>query len=326
MSCSRCVSSKNTSRGRSTRRRPLKARPPQKYLQHFTSAVRGDDLSAAQRIQIYRNNYQTSLRGALKAVYPVVARLVGEGFFAWLGYEFLTRCPSRSGNLHEFGAELADFIESFEAAKPHPFLPDVARLEWAWHEAFHEQEHPPLDLSRPGGSRAISARSPSISVAPQYTAAEVLNARAQHMARTSARFRGDTDWRRWSARIRRRNSSACRRCRSGTRLWRVSALNGASKRGHLWRFLRGSAGRRPRLRFCRVHRAACCAWNGRGLLHLTPRLFGEMSTMSSAVSVPGIAKPIIEIIEEWGLSVVNLGLRLYLAEVFSTSGMTKIQS
>ena len=48
--------------------------------------------------------------------------------------------------------------------------------------------------------------------------------------------------------------------------------------------------------------------------------------MSSAVSVAGIAKPIIEIIEEWGLSVVNLGLRLYLAEVFSTSGMTKIQS
>ena len=48
--------------------------------------------------------------------------------------------------------------------------------------------------------------------------------------------------------------------------------------------------------------------------------------MSSAVSVTGIAKPIIEIIEEWGSSVVNLGLRLYLAEVFFTSGMTKIQS
>ena len=48
--------------------------------------------------------------------------------------------------------------------------------------------------------------------------------------------------------------------------------------------------------------------------------------MSSAVFVTGIAKPIIEIIEEWGSSVVNLGLRLYLAEVFFTSGMTKIQS
>ena len=48
--------------------------------------------------------------------------------------------------------------------------------------------------------------------------------------------------------------------------------------------------------------------------------------MSSTVSVTGIAKPIIEIIEEWGSSVVNLGLRLYLAEVFFTSGMTKIQS
>ena len=114
----------------------------------LSSAVRGDELSAAQRVQVYRNNYQTSLRGALRAVYPVVAQLVGEGFFAWLGYEFLLRYPSRSGTLHDFGIELAGFIESFEAAKPHPFLPDVARLEWAWHEAFHEQEQPPLDLSR----------------------------------------------------------------------------------------------------------------------------------------------------------------------------------
>ena len=48
--------------------------------------------------------------------------------------------------------------------------------------------------------------------------------------------------------------------------------------------------------------------------------------MSVAVSVAGIAKPIIEITEDWGSSVVNLGLRLYLAEVFFTSGMTKIQS
>jgi len=121
---------------------------PVEVSAELSSLLSEGGLSAGQRMQIYRNNYQSSLRGALSAVYPVVEQLVGEGFFAWLGHEFLTRYPSRSGNLHDFGSELASFIESFEAARPHPFLPDVARLEWACHEAFHEQEHPPLDLSR----------------------------------------------------------------------------------------------------------------------------------------------------------------------------------
>ncbi|HLD13305.1 MAG TPA: DNA-binding domain-containing protein, partial [Burkholderiales bacterium] len=38
---------------------------------------------AARHLQVYRNNVFESLVGALKAVYPVVERLVGTGFFAY---------------------------------------------------------------------------------------------------------------------------------------------------------------------------------------------------------------------------------------------------
>lgn len=109
--------------------------------------VVGGALGAAARLRVYRNNHELSLGAALADVYPVVRALVGAGFFAWLAHEFIARHPSRSGNLHGFGVELAAFLRGFEAAASLPYLPEVAALEWAWHEAFHGPGHAPLDLA-----------------------------------------------------------------------------------------------------------------------------------------------------------------------------------
>ena len=48
--------------------------------------------------------------------------------------------------------------------------------------------------------------------------------------------------------------------------------------------------------------------------------------MSLVTSVAGIAKPVTGLIEGWLASVANLALRLYVAEIFFSSGLTKIQS
>ncbi|MEM7504868.1 MAG: DNA-binding domain-containing protein [Pseudomonadota bacterium] len=108
--------------------------------------VRAGTFSAAERLRIYRNNYNLSLTAALGDVYPVVQQLVGEGFFGWLAHKFVAVHPSRSGNLHDFGAELPAFLESFEAAAELPYLPDVARIEWGWHAAFHAADVEPFPL------------------------------------------------------------------------------------------------------------------------------------------------------------------------------------
>lgn len=102
-------------------------------------------LAGARRLQVYRNNTRLSLTGALKAVYPVVERLVGEGFFQYAAAQYLTRHPSRSGDLHAFGESFATFLEAFEPAAGLEYLPDVARLEWAYHQVFHAARHAPLD-------------------------------------------------------------------------------------------------------------------------------------------------------------------------------------
>ncbi len=107
----------------------------------------GDEFSGARRLQIYRNNIFASLTAALAAVYPVIARLVGAEFFRYAADQYIRRYPSTSGNLHEFGGEFAAFIGAFAPAAELSYLSDVARLEWACHEAFHAADHAPLALN-----------------------------------------------------------------------------------------------------------------------------------------------------------------------------------
>jgi hypothetical protein len=110
--------------------------------------VVGDGIGAARRLQVYRNNVFSSLGAALGAIYPVVERLVGEGFFRFAAHGYVRRVPSRSGNIHEFGRSFPEFLGELPQARGLPYLLDVARLEWAYHEVFHGADHPPLEPRR----------------------------------------------------------------------------------------------------------------------------------------------------------------------------------
>ena len=52
--------------------------------------------------------------------------------------------PPQSAVLLDYGADFAEFIEGFEAAAALPYLPDVARIERAWREAYHAEDAEPL--------------------------------------------------------------------------------------------------------------------------------------------------------------------------------------
>ena len=97
---------------------------------------------AAQRLQIYRNNLFESLGDVLRAVFPVLAQLVGEDFFRQLARRFIVAHPLRSAHLHGFGRELPAWLSTKVA--DWPYLADVAALEWAWHEVYHEADGAPL--------------------------------------------------------------------------------------------------------------------------------------------------------------------------------------
>jgi hypothetical protein len=91
---------------------------------------------SAVALDIYRNNYRGNLHDALAAAYPVTLRLVGDDFFRYMAQHYISRYPSRSGNLHHYGAELAEFVSVFEPAQALVYLADVVTLEWNCHCAY----------------------------------------------------------------------------------------------------------------------------------------------------------------------------------------------
>lgn len=102
----------------------------------------------ARRFDVYRNNVHSSLIDVLAARFPVIERLVGETFFRAMARAFIDTSLPRSPVLIEYGGDLAGFIDGFPPAQSLPYLGDVARLEWAWHEAYHATDMDPLDIGR----------------------------------------------------------------------------------------------------------------------------------------------------------------------------------
>jgi uncharacterized protein len=108
--------------------------------------LRGPDgRRCPRRFGVYRNNVAVGLIEALEASFPAVHRLVGRRFFRAMAQAFAMTHPPRSPMLWEFGAELPRFIAGFAPAAALPYLPDVARIERAWLEAYHAADAAVLD-------------------------------------------------------------------------------------------------------------------------------------------------------------------------------------
>jgi hypothetical protein len=114
----------------------------------------GVGVAGERRLHVYRNNVFASLGSALEAVYPVTARLVGAAFFRALARAYIVRHPSSSGDLHAFGGELAAFVRTQPSLDALPYLADVAALEWAMHEVYHEADEERLDVDSLAGVAA----------------------------------------------------------------------------------------------------------------------------------------------------------------------------
>lgn len=88
-------------------------------------------------LQAYRANASALAQRALLAAYPVLQQLLGEESFAMLARDLWAAHPPERGDLAQWGAALASYMTNAPALadliSDHPYLPDVARLEWALH-------------------------------------------------------------------------------------------------------------------------------------------------------------------------------------------------
>lgn len=99
---------------------------------------------APRRFAVYRNNVTSALVNAVAGAFPAVKRIVGDEFFRAMARDYVLGGPPTSPVLLDYGATFPDFIARFAPAASLPYLPDVARIERRWFEAYHAEEADPL--------------------------------------------------------------------------------------------------------------------------------------------------------------------------------------
>ena len=122
----------------------------------------GDARLIEQRLAIYRANVTGAATKALGAAYPVIQQVVGDAFFEGLARAHQRLVPSTSGDLYDYGAAFAGFVAEFPHTQSLPYLPDLARLEWAVHHAYGAEDAPAWDR------QALSQVEPSQQAAVRF--------------------------------------------------------------------------------------------------------------------------------------------------------------
>lgn len=113
----------------------------------FLKHIKNDgQLSAQDRLNIYHESITECMANALREIYPVCEKLVGEAFFTGMAYQYIQLTPSHSPNLFDYGHCFAAFASNFKPAQSLPYLPDICRLEWARHLAYYAAKQHVLDI------------------------------------------------------------------------------------------------------------------------------------------------------------------------------------
>jgi len=86
-------------------------------------------------LRAYRRNVQASLERALQAAFPTVHAVLGDEALATLARDLWRQSPPTCGDLAGFGAELPRLLAAWPEEQDLPWLPDLARLDWAVHLA-----------------------------------------------------------------------------------------------------------------------------------------------------------------------------------------------
>jgi hypothetical protein len=110
------------------------------WAPRHADAVRGAEGAIAsgrlaeRGLKAYRSNASALATRTLESTYPVVAQLIGNEAFSAVAQGLWKKFPPLRGDLGTWGRALPAHLVSLEQLSSEPYLPDVARVEWALHE------------------------------------------------------------------------------------------------------------------------------------------------------------------------------------------------
>lgn len=93
-------------------------------------------LDSATRLEVYANAYRARLHEALETDFPALAYALGDEGFTALGEAYIAAHPSPYFSLRDYGTRLPVWLADQPVAEAHPWLVELATLEWALAEAF----------------------------------------------------------------------------------------------------------------------------------------------------------------------------------------------
>ena len=103
-------------------------------------------LTSFERLEIYNRQYWFRVIAAVSEDYPALRAVLGQQKFDSLVLAYLRENPSTSFSLRNLGARLPSWLASYPklAGPQHALAVDVARLEWAYIEAYDGASLTPL--------------------------------------------------------------------------------------------------------------------------------------------------------------------------------------
>jgi hypothetical protein len=109
-------------------------------------------LSSFERLEIYNRQYWFRLLSVVSEDFPALSALLGPKRFVALILAYLAENPSMSWTLRDLGSTLPAFLERHPefTGRRHRLAVDVARLEWAYVEAFDGKHLDPVTAEDAG--------------------------------------------------------------------------------------------------------------------------------------------------------------------------------
>ncbi|MEM6405467.1 MAG: DNA-binding domain-containing protein [Pseudomonadota bacterium] len=99
------------------------------------------DLTATERLHIYRRNTQGTRHNTLQAIYPITRAMLGDDCFQTLARHYAQDHPAAHWNLNQYGADLPAWLanppDAFSTLSDLPYLADLSQLELLLHQAYY---------------------------------------------------------------------------------------------------------------------------------------------------------------------------------------------
>ncbi len=138
------------------------------FQRDFLAAVHTPGKADSAALNIYRDTFFYGLLDNLSETYEITRKAVGDEAFRAFARDYIRAHPLTSGDCNSYGADFSDFLRGHPHLGDRPWLPCLARFEWAVQHAHHAADAPPATFEALLDPQGQVRLHPSVQVLATY--------------------------------------------------------------------------------------------------------------------------------------------------------------